>query len=285
MIFIKNLQTILCFINTDMNIFSTFDYKKFLRAQVDAHGSEYGYKSKLAEAAGCQKSFFSQVLNSHVHLTPEQALGLAKYWKLLPRERDYFLGLVNYGRAGTEELANHLKEKLVELKRETENLTKRYSSPNLSARTDFAAIYYSSWHYAAIHILVTIPQFQTPPKIAKRLHLPDSFVLEVLRQLQKIEVVTKKSDGSWQATSKSLHIGRDSVFNSMNHAHWRQRASESSLQNKPESVHYTGVYSMSLDDLTKLRETIFELIDRSRQLVAPSPEEELVCMNCDLFVV
>ncbi|MFX6794117.1 hypothetical protein ABTH15_20060, partial [Acinetobacter baumannii] len=78
----------------------TKDYKQFLLLQVAAHAGEYGYKSKLAVAAGCQKSFFSQVLNAHVHRTPEHALGLARFWKLNRLERDYFLELVNHARAG-----------------------------------------------------------------------------------------------------------------------------------------------------------------------------------------
>jgi uncharacterized protein (TIGR02147 family) len=268
-----------------MNVFSTYDYKKFLAAQIESHRDEYGYKSKLADAAGCQKSFFSQVVNAHVHLTPEHALGLANYWKLNQREREYFLELVNYGRAGTKDLGDYIKEKLISLRKENEHLGKRYSQPNLSVPNDLAAVYYSSWHYSAIHILLTIPQYQTPAKVAKRLHLPEPYVVEILRQLQALELVTKHQDGSWRASKKSLHLPKDSVFNSVNNSNWRQRATESSFRGGSDHIHYTGVYSLSVDDLAKLRELIFETIDRSRQIVGPSSEEELVCMSCDLFVV
>jgi len=268
-----------------MNLFSTLDYKKFLRAQIDAHKDEYGYRSKLADAAGCQKSFFSQVVNTHVHLTPEHALGLAKFWKLSERQREYFLELVNFGRAGTKDLADYLKEKLVALRRENEHLGKRYSQPTLTVSDDLATVYYSSWHFSAIHILLTIPQFRAAAKISKRLHLPETFVTEVLRKLQALDLAEKHADGSWRATKKSIHLSKDSVFTSVNNANWRQKANESSLQKKADAVHYTGVYSLSVDDLVKLRELLFDAIDRSRQLVAPSAEEELVCMTCDLFVV
>jgi uncharacterized protein (TIGR02147 family) len=267
------------------NLFGTTDYKKYLRAVVEENRGEYGYKSKLAEAAGCQKSFFSQVLNGHVHLTPEHAIGLARFWRLNNLERDYLLELVNYGRAGTKALADHLKENLAELRREHENLGKRYAQPVLGVTDDLASVYYSSWHYSAIHILLTIPEYRSAAGIARRLHLPDAFVMEVLRHLESLGLAERRADGSWGATQKSIHLPNDSVFSAVNNHNWRIRAHESGLRRDPQAIHYTGIYSLSRDDVEKLRELLFRVIDRSREIVTPSKEEELICFACDLFRV
>jgi len=63
------------------NVFNHLDYKDFLKIQIEENHEAYGYKSRLAKAANCQKSFLSQVLNSHIHLTPEHAVGLCQFWK------------------------------------------------------------------------------------------------------------------------------------------------------------------------------------------------------------
>ena len=199
-----------------MKIFDSFDYKKVLKADISENKDEYGYKSKLATAAGCQKSFLSQVLNGHVHLTPEHALGLARFWKLSERERDYFIALVNFGRAGTKELTDYLKEKLVLMKREHENLGKRFEAPALSLKEDLASTYYSAWHFSAIHIGLTIPSLRSTAKIAKRFHLSEELVQDTLQQLKNLGLAEKRADGSWIATKKSLHLSSDSIFNFIN---------------------------------------------------------------------
>lgn len=267
-----------------MTIFSTMDYKKYIRTQVEANAEEYGYKSKLADAAGCQKSFFSQVLNSHVQLTPEHALGLSKFWKLNPKEREYFLELVNFARAGTKELSDYIKEKLQALRKENENLGKRFAQPQLSVTDDLGAVYYSNWHYMAIHMGVTVPQWQNAGKLAKRLQLPEAFVVESLKQLQNLELVEKTSDGSWRVTKKSLHLPKDSIFSFINNNNWRQRVQNLSVQRDSDNIHYTGIYSLSLEDLERLRHLVLEFIDKTRKLVVPSAEEEIVCFACDLFL-
>lgn len=267
-----------------MGLFSSLNYKDFLQSKIQEHKDEYGYKSKLAEAAGCQKSFLSQVLNSHVHLTPEHALGLAQFWSLLQREREYFLELVNYARAGTPELSHYLRDKLKRLKSDHEHLGKRFEQPTLHVSEDSAALYYSSWHYSAIHILITIPQFRTVPKIARRLEVSESVVLAVLKQLETLELVERSGD-AWSATKKSVHLSKDSVFNMINNGNWRQKAQTESQQRNNQSIHYTGVYSMSLSDMETLRDMTFEFLDQTRNVVTRSKEEDLICFTCDLFRV
>lgn len=268
-----------------MSLFGTLDYKDYLRTHIEKNADEYGYKSKLADAGGFQKSFLSQVLNSHVHFTPEHALRLAQFWDLSSKEREYFLELVHYGRAGSPELSQYLREKLLKLKKESEHLGKRFAQPALAVPEDLAAIYYSSWHYSAIHILITIPQFRTVARIAKRLSLSEAIIKTSLKQLQSLELVEKDAQDNWKATNKSLHIPKDSIFNTINNNNWRQRSQTDSQQLNTQSIHYTGIYSLSVTDFERLREITFELIDKSRQMVIASPEEELVCFTCDLFSV
>src|SRR5476649_1674839 len=112
----------------NVNVFSFMDYISFLRAKLKENASVYGYKAQLAEAAGCQRSYISQVLGEgSVHFTLEHTLGLAQFWNLSEAEKDYLIHLVLFARAGTKALKEHLRTKLETAKKDQENLTKRIS--------------------------------------------------------------------------------------------------------------------------------------------------------------
>ena len=266
-----------------MSPFLFQDYKEFLKAQVKAHQSHRGYRSLLAEAAGCQLSFLSQVLHSHVHLTPDQAAGLAKYWGLDSDERDYFLELVHLGRASSRTLREIQHKRLEELRRKREDLAQRFKKP-AALGLEHQAQYYGSWHFSAIHMILTIPEFQAPEAIAKRLSLSREIVQDALEKLAQMDLAVRKGD-LWQAVPKDIHLARTSAFTSMNHMNWRSRAVLNSSKADSKSLHYTAVHTLSEDDFEKLREMILKFLDGVRETVRPSKEEELACFTMDWFVV
>ena len=91
--------------SVDASVFESLDYKRYMRQQIAAHGDVYGYKSRLAAAAGCQKSYLSQVLNGAHDLTLEHAAGLAAFWQLPRLDGEYFMELVNWARASSPRFA------------------------------------------------------------------------------------------------------------------------------------------------------------------------------------
>jgi hypothetical protein len=97
------------------SIFNFQDYKAYLTARLRV-GGKRGSHSLVATAIGCRPSFLSKVLYRKTHLTPEHAVALARYWKLSPREAEYFRELVQLGRAGTSELRGVIQCRLHSLK-------------------------------------------------------------------------------------------------------------------------------------------------------------------------
>ena len=266
-----------------MSIYDYLKYTDFIENQIKTNRPSYGYKSRLAEAAECQRSFISHVLNGQAHFTHEQSIRLANFWKLSFAEKEYFLDLVSLARAGDRELKDFFTQKLLRARQEQENLAKRIENKKALPEAD-AATYYSGWEYAAIHILITIPEFREVRPISERLGLHEGVVKKVLQELENLGLA-QFAKGKWSATDKTIHIGRDSKFNNLNHHHWRQRALMNSFLNEPSDVHYTSVCSISRDDFDKIRKLVFDLIDESRKVVSPSKEEELFCLTCDWFKV
>src|SRR4051812_18663642 len=139
-------------------VWSFESYKEFLAA-LSKNGPR-GVISRLAEAAGCQRSYLSNVLRTHIHLIPDQAFGICRYLSLDETETAYFLLLLEKERAGTAAFRKHLEGELRQLQKEREDLAQRLARKPLQSEAD-QMIYYSAWHFAAIHILVSIPRFQT----------------------------------------------------------------------------------------------------------------------------
>ncbi|HUP57656.1 MAG TPA: DUF4423 domain-containing protein [Bdellovibrionota bacterium] len=265
------------------SVFAYEDYKAFLHAKIANSSGLPGYKTQLARAMGRPQSFLSQVLHSHVHLTWDHGLRLAQFWNLTADERDYFLDLIQLSRAATPELRKFLERRLAELRKRNETLARRFDLPALET-TEAQWAYYTAWHFGAIHMLLTIPEFRTVATISKRFHLPQETVEGALASLEKMGLCERKGE-KWLPTQSNLYIDRQSPASPVNHMIWRQRAIEDIFRSPGKGLHNTVLHTLSRADLEQVRAMMLDLIERTRQVVVPSKEEALVCINMDLFEV
>jgi uncharacterized protein (TIGR02147 family) len=265
-----------------LSVFHAPDYRAFIRASAASVQPSRGIWAKLAVAAGCQPTYLSQAMKEKCHLTPDHALGIARYFKLSEDETDFFLLLLELERAGTPELQKYLRSKIEKVRREREDLSARLKKPTLE-HLEKEAQYYSTWFWSAIHIITSIPDYQTPKAIGERLCLPIPFVEDTLQRLEAHGIV-KRSGKNWVPATGDVHLPRSSPLVAVHHSNWRQRAIMSSVLNQ-NGVHFTAVYSLSRTDFQHLKEKILELIEYSRAKIGPSQEEELACFTCDWFAV
>lgn len=264
-----------------MGLFRARDYREVIRQKTEENKGIHGYKGRLAQAAGCQRAYLSQVLAGSVQLTPDHAAGLAQFWRLEPVERDYFLELVNLARAATPTLRRLIESRLETLKISQESVSGRIKKPKIES-VQLQSRYYSAWYYSAIHILITIANFRTIGAIAKRLKLSEDTVGAALSTLEQMNLAKREKE-IWLPVSFDLHLPSQSPLNSINHLNWRLRAVEDSQKQVEESVHFTAVYSMSEKDIEDLKSRILQLISNSREIALKSAEKELVSMTIDLF--
>lgn len=252
----------------------------FIQGLLKVHRARRGYKARLADAAGCQRSYFSQVLGARAHLSSDQALRLATYLKLNDFETELWVTMVSRDRAGTRELREFYQRQLNELKARADDLTTRYRPPSLNESE--RASYYSDPVYALLHMAVTIPELATIGQLAKRLKIEEGAIEAALRKLEDLGLVARKGV-KWSVTERSIHVGRDSTFGLMHHQNWRMQAVKSAASKPKSGIHYTAIYTLSHKDAALLRQKVLGWIDESRALVGPSAEETLSCLTVDLF--
>jgi uncharacterized protein (TIGR02147 family) len=222
-------------------------------------------------------------LRTHVQLSPDHAYKLSHFWGLNEKERDYFLGLIAYSRAASKEYKSHLLEQLKKIRDENENLSKRYQQSAIT-NSDNQWAYYSRWHLEAIHMALTIPEFQDEFSLSKRLNLSHSIVIQSLQVLSQLGLVEKQGE-KWKPLQNNIHLSKDSPASGLNHLIWRNKAIENFYENRPADLHYTALHTLSRDDVARLKQLILKTLDEMRGIVGPSSEEELVCFSCDFFKV
>ncbi|MFL5814717.1 MAG: TIGR02147 family protein [Bdellovibrionia bacterium] len=263
------------------SIFSYQDYRDFLQALISSQSESWGLITKMAKAAQCQRPYLSKVLKGEAQLTPSQAFGLAKFWKLNGSETEYFLGLLEAERAGSGDYREYIQRKNSALRKSQEDLSKRVNRKSAPIAQD-EVTYYSAWHWSAIHILVSIPEFQTVDAIARKLSLSTSIVESTLKRLEEYGFV-KKESSRWKYDASERHISKNSPLSALHHANWRNRAVLDAQDPAQDSVHFTVVQTLSRADYQHLKQMLLDFIERTSRVAGPSNPEEMMCLSCDLF--
>ncbi len=268
-----------------MNIFDVENYKEILKFKIQENQNNRGYQTRLAAAAGCSRSFLSQVLADHldIDITRDQAAGLCVFWNFNDSQFEYFLLLLDLEKAKSQLLKDHLQTKMKKVKKEQLKLPKEIAKESISEFKS-QSVYYSSWLIAAVHMALTIPALQDPKVLGQRLNLDDNQIEKVLLKLQEFGLA-KNNGAVWESTKKDINLDESSELSSANHIHWRNKAISKLYIRKADSIHFSSVFSISKKDKKILNELIKNLIIQSRDLIIKSKEEELYCVNIDCFEV
>ena len=266
-----------------INIFEYTDYKAYLRAVIKAADLR-GYSSRLAEAAGCQKSYFSSSLTGKSHLLPDQIYSLADFLKLSEDEREYLILILDYQRANTPTYRKYVHKKIQERQIAWADLKNRLKQQPLrgSELEGLTQSYYSNYLYAALHIAVSIPSLQNLKALSEYFSLPEAVVLHHLGQLELMGLIEQKG-AKWIWKSGDLHLPKNSPWIQTHHANWRMQALADLPLQRNDSLHFSGVQSLSRKDLEQLRFQMTQWIQHFRDKTGPSEPEELICFNLDFF--
>lgn len=270
-------------------IFSANNYTEYLKGRIQALPKQgHGVRSQWAKAIDCQVAFVSHVLNDRYHLNLEQACALSQHLGHNELEHEYFLNLVSKARAGTKNLKNFFESRLSQIRLQVEKsnsqIQNRMKIQNELSIED-QAIYYSSWIFSAVHIILTIPEFQTSAEvIAQHFNEQISSIRKVLEFLESRGLIEQKQ-GRMQVKNFYMFINRKSPLFSSQQVTWRQKAIQSIYQNKENHVHFSSVFSISKEDEEKIRKLLLQTIENSTEIIKPSKEEKLFSIGIDFFEV
>lgn len=264
------------------NLFNYTDYKKYLSERITHEASEdRTYRGRLSEHIQCQQSYLSQVLNGKPDFTLEQALRLNHFFHHDKTEAKFFILLVEKSRAGTKDLRHFFDEQIEEVKKARFHLKSRLKETE-EINPEDQNKYYSAWFYSAIYVILSIPKYQSVSAIAQRFNLPEEMVANVINFLDECGLI-ENVKGEYRVTKKRLHLDRNSTFIQRHHINWRSQALQSAEKNLPGDMHFSTVVALSVADYEKIKEIFVQAIANAREVIKPSPEEEIMAITLDIF--
>jgi uncharacterized protein (TIGR02147 family) len=267
--------------NKQIDIFQYDHYKNFLKDFIKTNTQKRGFKAYLALSAGCERSYFSQVLNSKAHFTPDHAFHLSNALEMTEQERDYWILLVEFGKTSTNTYRQFLLKKIKTQQIASQDMKNKFNNPpRLSEQAEI--LYFSKWYMVAIHLLCGVIQRDQINKIKIKLNLPQKIIQESINELVGLNLLIKKGS-LWKPTKDVLYVHKSSPLCDIHHINWRQQAICDVQKKQEDSLHLTAVHSLSKDDFSKVRQTLLLGIQNSMELSKNSKEEVLACLNIDYF--
>lgn len=267
----------------DHTIFDFTDYKDFLRKKLPTTGPSRGIRAKLAQALGFHAAFLSQVLQGEGHFAMEHILGIGKFLEMPQEEVSFFMLLVQKDRATGEDLKQYYDAEINRALALRNPIVKReFVSPvdhDLMWTT-----YFSSWIYAAVHAITSIPSFQTTKSIADHLGIAQDRIQYYLDFLAQFGLVALE-EGRYQMTKKFVHLEPDSPLVAKHHANWRVKVIQSLERGIEADLHYSAVFSVSAKDAQVIKDILRQSLRESTRILSESAEEELYGISLDFFKI
>ncbi len=263
-------------------VFQYRDYKTYIRDWILEHPNRgHGMKVRLARAAGCQTSYLSQVLKGAPHLSGEQIESIAREMGLNDKETRYLYFLLLLARAGTTDLKKLISSELKAIEDDRKKLANRILE-KVEIDPEVQALYFSSWVYAAVHLVATGRSIKEIPALANELGLSKAEFHRVVQDLKKMGVLTE-SAGKLKAGVVRIHLPSDSPHIVQHHTNWRLRALGDIGKRSKDAFHYSSVVTISKEDAEAIHARLLIEIESVRSIVEKSPEEKAYCFNLDFF--
>ena len=265
-----------------MEIYSFQNYHDILKAWLKNQPKQgRGVAGKLAAHLRISTVLMSQILNGSRSLQPEYAYALTQYMRLTANEVEYFLLLVQWENAGTDEYKKHLRQRIDRLRSSALEVKSRVSQ-DMQLSEEAKARFYSHWSYSAVRLMTDIPEYQRPETIAETLGIDRSRVIEILEFLVDHKLCNQEG-GRFSMAIKSTHLENESPWIHFPRLQWRQK-SISSLENmKPDSLYYTAPMVLSIKDKQWVRERLLQLIREITERARDSSSESVYCLIIDWF--
>jgi predicted transcriptional regulator len=175
------------------------------------------------------------------------------------------------------------RDKIENFRKKHQDISSRVQANQMAAGMS-ELTYYSAWYWSAIHVLLSIPAYRKSGAISNRLGLPTILVEQCLTRLQEIGLIEKKGH-EWKVKQDHLHLQKNSALMPVHHTNWRLQAAAKAAMRDQDSLQYSVVTAVSAQDAQRLKNMLLEFIEKSRQVIAPSKEEELIYIGLDCFRV
>jgi uncharacterized protein (TIGR02147 family) len=268
----------------NINIFEFEDYRVFLRTYLGSEANQAaGARKKLLVDTGISTSLLTQILSEAKQLSSEQAYEVALHLNFSEKETDFFLNLVEIGRAGSVKLKERLRSKMALMRADSLKVSSRVSG-SVTLTDEEKALYYSNWIYSGIRNLIPTGQGKTIKDIALKLNLAENVVEKATQMLMDFDLLGKDDKGNFIYSRGYTHLDSNNPMIFRHHQNWRQKAIQQMDNYKENHLHYTCPMAVPVEAMAELRARLIEEIKNfSKSLKTAKSPTVSYCLNIDLF--
>lgn len=267
-----------------MNFYEYSDYRDLIFQLLETKIGR-GAKVKVAEVLNCNPGYISQVLGkSKIHFNSENIIKISLFLNLNTDEQEFLLSLLQLERSGSKELKNFWIAKVEQLRKQHLKVEKQVKNISKDLSDTEKAIYYSHWAYSAVHMAVSIDHFKSSEEISKRLKISNQLALRIVKFLEEKNLITKEKN-SYQIGNTRIHLKSDSPLVKSHHQNFRNKAILSLEEDNDFDLHYSAVLTLSKKDAVKIRQLMLKFIRDKEEILIPSPNEDIIGLNLDLFKI
>lgn len=240
-----------------------------------------GQLTKLAAHLNVNTTLISQVMTGGREFSEEQALDAAEFFGLLGLEKEYFLLLVQFERAGTQKLKKHIQEKLQILKQSSLELKNRVVADKTLSEEQ-KTTFYSTWLFSAVRMFCSLDHGKTLDDVIQKFQIDRLQALMVLKFLLDSGLCVEKN-GMYKLGTQSTFIEQTSPHYMKHLSNWRLKAISAAESPKTENFLVTAPMSLSKEDYELIREKLMKMLKEVIATVKDSKEETVACLNIDFF--
>ena len=264
-----------------VSIFDFADYKSYLKAWVAAQPNKgRGAYTRIAEATGIHSSSLSQIINGDKDFNIDHVIRLGELLALTAIEMDFLIALLILQKSGQEKSRRYWLQKTESLRLKANAISGRVS-PEHDLSEEEKALFYSSWLYAAVHLLTSIPEYTNLPAIVQKLNISMAEGERIVDFLLKAGLLVQDKE-RLQMGKSSTFLPHSSPLIARHHHNWRIQALQRHEKIDPlTEVSYTGPMTLSLEDAQKVRTLVIELSEKVYAVAVPSSAEVMYCLNVD----
>lgn len=267
-----------------MSLFKYIDYKQYIIETIKNRPQKgHGEISRMAESLRVNSTLISQVLADRRDFSLEQAHAVTKFFNLNNIETRYFMQLVHYARAGSDDLKKFHLAEIEQIQNASKDIKNRVVS-DLELTDAEKSFIVSSWRPTAVLISTGRDGGVSREEISAELKLTVEELTPILDRLTEIGIVALE-EGKYKTGFKRLFLPKNSDFLNRHQINWRLRAIQQIDQVNNDNVTYTSVASISEKDWPELREKMLNFIAEYAKKISESGTEKIVCLNLDYFTL
>lgn len=265
-------------------IFDQENYKELTVTRArHVYGDGRGLFLKMARYIAVHPTLISQVLKGNKHFSSEQAAQLCCFLTFSANEADYYLALLEYEKAGNQNLKKMWRRRISELQKQSRSVESRLPKSKQLNESEVVR-FYSSWIYSAVRLATTIPHLNSSIHIAEYLNLEHSQVHQVVQFLTQKGLIENQGH-NLKAGPTSTHLPNEHVMSGRHHANWRLKAMTRQQINVDHEMTFTAPMSISKKDLRTVKSILLNAVEQISQIVDRTEPEELAYLNIDWLKV